>query len=89
MAENGKVVKETHFMLGFLIGTVLSALVIGFFSIHRIKDTSHFGDSTMRILFAALDDIEALQEKCGVLCEEVTLSYRAINAEEGFIKRKE
>jgi len=79
--------KGLHFITGLLIGATLSALVIGFFSIKQIQANYQFGEDTMIILFAALDDIAALQEKCGNRCEDVTLSHRAINAEEGFIKR--
>ncbi|ROQ48627.1 hypothetical protein EDB94_0261 [Marinobacter sp. 3-2] len=63
-------------IFGALSGAAVAALFVGLIGWLQIQKNYDFATATGAALMAALDDINALQQKCGEHCSEVPLRVK-------------
>ncbi|MEM8561504.1 MAG: hypothetical protein AAGF57_04680 [Pseudomonadota bacterium] len=64
--------------IGMLMGVgagFLLAFIIGYSAVERNRA---FANENMTLYFAAMDDIAALEDACGVICADVPSTNRAL-----------
>ncbi len=63
-------------IFGALSGAAVAALFVGFIGWFQIQKNYDLATATGAALMAAMDDINALQQKCGEHCSEVPLTVK-------------
>jgi len=63
-------------IVGALAGAAAAALFVGLFGWFQVQKNYELAIATGDALMAAMDDINALQQKCGERCSEVPLTFK-------------
>ncbi|WP_372997306.1 hypothetical protein [Marinobacter sp.] len=63
-------------VVGALSGAAVAALFVGLIGYFQVQKNYDFAIATGDALMAAMDDINALQQKCGERCSEVPLTFK-------------
>lgn len=61
---------------GALSGAAVAAIFVGLIGYLQVQKNYDLAITTGDVLMAAMDDIEALKEKCGDRCSEVPITFK-------------